>query len=64
MRESMRLGPTAPIRGATPLEDTVLGGKYAVQKGTNLLINIYVAHRDPKVWGDDVRISLRARMSI
>ncbi|KAI0694739.1 bifunctional P-450/NADPH-P450 reductase [Earliella scabrosa] len=53
MRESMRLGPTAPIRGATPLEDTVLGGKYAVEKGANLLINIYVAHRDPKVWGDD-----------
>ena len=57
MRESLRLGPTAPMRGVTPLEDTVIGGgKYAVEKGTSVLVHVYATHRDPKVWGEDVRV--------
>ena len=57
MRESLRLAPTAPARTAMPIEDTVLGGKYAVEKGTSILVNTWSAHRDPKVWGEDVRDS-------
>ena len=56
MRESLRLGPTAPARTAAAIEDTtVLGGKYAVEKDTAIMLNIMQAHRDPKVWGEDVR---------
>ncbi|RPD57416.1 bifunctional P-450/NADPH-P450 reductase [Lentinus tigrinus ALCF2SS1-7] len=53
MRESLRLGPTAPGRVVTPIEDTVLAGKYAVEKGVPIIIGIYTSHRDPKVWGED-----------
>ncbi|KAI0354817.1 fatty acid hydroxylase [Trametes cingulata] len=53
MRESLRLGPTAPARTVAPLEDTTLCGKYFVGKGTSIIINAYNTHRDPKVWGED-----------
>ncbi|KAH9850173.1 bifunctional P-450/NADPH-P450 reductase [Lenzites betulinus] len=54
LRESLRLGPTAPARTVTPLEDTTLGGgKYFVEKGTSVIINTYNAQRDTAVWGED-----------
>ncbi|KAI0329045.1 bifunctional P-450/NADPH-P450 reductase [Cubamyces sp. BRFM 1775] len=53
MRESMRLGPTAPARSVAPLEDTVIGGKYFVEKGTFITINTMITQRGPKVWGED-----------
>ncbi|CDO72208.1 hypothetical protein BN946_scf184970.g60 [Trametes cinnabarina] len=62
MRESMRLGPTAPARSVAPLEDTVIGGKYLVEKGTSIIINTYNAHRDPKVWGEDAEVFRPERM--
>ena len=55
MRESLRLGPTAPARTVMPVEDTVIGGKYAVKKGTAIIVNAWNTHRDPNVWGEDVR---------
>ena len=55
MREGLRLGPTAPGRTVGAAEDTVIGGKYAVEKGTPVFISTYTMHRDPKVWGEDVR---------
>ena len=64
MRESLRLGPTAPMRGVTPLEDTVIGGgKYAVEKGTSVLVHVYATHRDAKVWGEDVRVTKSLKRS-
>lgn len=57
MRESIRLAPTASMRSMRPLEDTILGGKYAVNKGDVLLVNTYMQHRDIGVWGNDVRSS-------
>ena len=54
MRETLRLAPTAPNRTVSPLEDTTLKGKYYVEKGTLIYMNIYNMHRDPKVWGEDV----------
>ncbi|KAI0763546.1 bifunctional P-450/NADPH-P450 reductase [Trametes elegans] len=54
MRESLRLGPTAPARTVAPLEDTFIGSKkYFVEKGTSIIINTMAAHRDPQVWGED-----------
>ena len=55
MRETLRLAPSAPVRAVTPLEDTTLGGgKYAVEKDVSITCGIYMIHRDPKVWGEDV----------
>ncbi|KAK0194657.1 fatty acid hydroxylase [Armillaria mellea] len=54
MRESLRLGPTAPSRTVAPIEDTTLGGgKYFVKAGCSIVIQIFLMHRDPKVWGED-----------
>ncbi|KAI0693861.1 bifunctional P-450/NADPH-P450 reductase [Cerioporus squamosus] len=53
MRESLRLAPTAPIRTAMPVEDTVLAGKYAVEEGATIIVDVYTAQRDPAVWGND-----------
>ncbi|KAK0486339.1 fatty acid hydroxylase [Armillaria novae-zelandiae] len=54
MRESLRLGPTAPARTVAPIEDTTLGGgKYFVKAGSSIVIQAYLMHRDPKVWGED-----------
>ena len=62
MRETLRLAPTAPGRSVAALEDTVVGGKYAIPKDTPVLISIYSVHRDPKVWGEDVNEFLPERM--
>ncbi|KAJ6522368.1 fatty acid hydroxylase [Mycena vulgaris] len=54
MRETLRLAATAPMRSTTPLEDvTIGGGKYEIKKGTNIVIQTWELHRDPKIWGDD-----------
>ncbi len=37
----------------TPLQDTVVAGKYAFAEGTGLSILLPMLHRDPTVWGDD-----------
>ena len=56
MRETLRLGPTAPARGITAIEDTIVGGKYEIKKGANVVVHLLAAHRDPKVWGEDVSV--------
>jgi cytochrome P450/NADPH-cytochrome P450 reductase len=62
MRETLRLSSTAPLRSTTSLEDTTIGGgKYAIKKGTNMVINAWELHRDPAIWGDDVRAMLVAQ---
>lgn len=55
LNESLRLWPTAPVYGVEPVEDTVVGGKYAVGKGEGLLVLIPQLHRDP-AWGDNVEL--------
>jgi len=49
MRETMRLYPTASMRMCTPLEDTVIGGKYAILKDTTIRCLLPTAMRDPSV---------------
>ncbi|KAI0671167.1 cytochrome P450 [Trametes maxima] len=50
---TLRLSPTAPARTVAPFEDTVIGGKYFVEKGASIIVNTIDCQRDPKVWGDD-----------
>jgi len=52
--ESLRLWPTAPMFTRTPLQDAVVGGRYAFPKDTGISILIPMLHRDRSVWGDDV----------
>jgi cytochrome P450/NADPH-cytochrome P450 reductase len=51
--ETLRLWPTAPAFTRTPLEDTVLGGRYAVPRRTPITVLIPALHRDTSVWGPD-----------
>ena len=51
--ESLRMWPTAPMFTCTPLQDTVVGGRYAFPEGTALSILVPMLHRDRSVWGSD-----------
>ncbi len=53
LSESLRLWPTAPALGLAPYEDEVIGGKYAIPKGTFTTVVLPALHRDKSVWGDD-----------
>ncbi|KAI0729796.1 cytochrome P450 [Fomitopsis betulina] len=54
LRETLRMGPAAPMRAVQAHEDTTIGGgKYAVKKGQTIAILTMQALRDPKVWGED-----------
>ncbi|MFF4219416.1 bifunctional cytochrome P450/NADPH--P450 reductase [Streptomyces nondiastaticus] len=55
LNESLRLWPTAPGFAVEPLQDTVIGGKYAVRKGRTLTVYTPALHRDP-AWGENVEL--------
>ncbi|MEU8547705.1 cytochrome P450 [Streptomyces roseoverticillatus] len=55
LNESLRLWPTAPGFAVEPLQDTVIGGKYAVPKGQTLAVYTPALHRDP-AWGENVEL--------
>ena len=56
LRETLRFRPPASTRSIFPAEDTTIGnGKYAVTSGDIITVNVTQVHRDPEVWGDDVR---------
>ncbi len=52
LRETLRLWPTAPAFARTPYEDTVIGNRYEIKKGEELLVLLPALHRDPAVWKD------------
>jgi cytochrome P450/NADPH-cytochrome P450 reductase len=52
LRETLRLWPTAPAFARTPYEDTIIGGRYEIKKGDELLVLLPSLHRDPAVWKD------------
>lgn len=54
MRETMRLKSTIPLFMVTPFEDEVIGGKYLIKKGTNIMVGVTNIHRDKEVYGEDV----------
>jgi cytochrome P450/NADPH-cytochrome P450 reductase len=54
LKETLRLKSTAPAFGVTPKNgDEIIGGKYKIEKGQNVMIVLDALHLDPKVWGDD-----------
>ncbi|EMD34553.1 hypothetical protein CERSUDRAFT_75518 [Gelatoporia subvermispora B] len=54
MRETLRLTPSVPQRGTSPINVTTLAdGKYTIPQGMTIVVNVSAAHRDPLVWGDD-----------
>lgn len=55
LNESLRLWPTAPAFAVEPLEDTVIGGKWAVRQGETLMVLTPALHRDP-AWGENVEL--------
>lgn len=54
LMESLRIWPTAAAFSVSPVQDTVLAGKYPLTTQDTVLILEPMLHRDPKVWGDDV----------
>ena len=60
LKEAIRLDPTAPLRSVIAEGDQVIGdGKYFIPNGHPVAINTYVSQKDPKVWGEDVRVLAR-----
>lgn len=53
MREVLRLNSPISLFGVQPREDTILGGKYPVKKGNNILLFLTKMHLDSTVYGDD-----------
>ena len=57
--------PPAAARAVSPVKDTTIGGgKYSVKAGGVILILTWNAHRDPLVYGDDVRKSLMVNLPL
>src|SRR3954451_7140594 len=48
--ETLRLWPTAPAFSRYPYQDTVIGGKYQLEKDSTNTILIGMLHRDKQVW--------------
>jgi cytochrome P450/NADPH-cytochrome P450 reductase len=51
LKEALRLQPTAPAFQKTAMKDTVLCGKYAIPKGSDVLVFLPALHRNPRFWG-------------
>ncbi|XP_077223748.1 carnosic acid synthase-like [Tasmannia lanceolata] len=52
MKETHRLHPAIPfLVPRSPSKTSVVGG-YIVPKGSKVLVNVWVIHRDPKIWKD------------
>jgi cytochrome P450 / NADPH-cytochrome P450 reductase len=50
LKETLRLWPTAPAFSVHALEDTVIGGKYAIKTDYQLLVLLPALHREKSVW--------------
>jgi cytochrome P450 / NADPH-cytochrome P450 reductase len=53
LRETLRLCSTIPAFGVEAKEDTLIGGKYFVNKGEPIISLLGKAHLDPVVYGED-----------
>ncbi|MCA1013896.1 bifunctional cytochrome P450/NADPH--P450 reductase [Bacillus stratosphericus] len=53
LNEALRLWPTAPTFSLYAKEDTVIGGKYPIQKNQSVNVLLPKLHRDQAVWGED-----------
>lgn len=53
LNEALRLWPTAPSFSLYSKEDTVIGGKYPIEKNQSVTVLLPRLHRDQTVWGED-----------
>ncbi|MGV7667652.1 cytochrome P450 [Mycobacterium kansasii] len=53
--EALRLWPTAPAYLRAARSDTVLGGRYRMNRGDWAMVLLPLLHRDPQVWADPER---------
>jgi cytochrome P450/NADPH-cytochrome P450 reductase len=53
LKEALRLDPTAPGFVKFVQRDTVIAGRYTVEKGTTLITGLRALHRNKSCWGDD-----------
>ena len=53
LNETLRLWPTAPAFSRCPYADTVIGGRYLLEKGTTAMVLVGMLHRDKQVWGEE-----------
>lgn len=54
IKETLRLNNPIPLFGVIPKEDTYLeNGRYKVNRGDVITVNLKGLHHDPKVWGAD-----------
>jgi len=51
--EALRLWPTAPGFSVYAKEDTIIGDKYLIKKGENIVVLLPQLHRDKEAWGED-----------
>jgi cytochrome P450/NADPH-cytochrome P450 reductase len=56
LKETLRLWPTAPAYSVHPYEETTIGGKYPVNKRSQIMVLIPMLHRDKTVWGERAEI--------
>jgi cytochrome P450/NADPH-cytochrome P450 reductase len=56
IRETLRFQGPINMFVVSAKEDTVIGNRYRVPKGTSLQSTMKGLHHDPKVWGDDADI--------
>jgi cytochrome P450 / NADPH-cytochrome P450 reductase len=52
LREALRLDTPIPVFSVSPVEDTIIGGKYQVRKGDDILIIPSGLHQDPEVYDE------------
>jgi cytochrome P450/NADPH-cytochrome P450 reductase len=53
LNETLRLWPTASAFSRCPYADTVIGGRYLLEKGTTAMVLVGMLHRDKQVWGEE-----------
>jgi cytochrome P450/NADPH-cytochrome P450 reductase len=56
LKESLRLWPTAPAFSLSPYKDTIIGGKYKINRNYRFSVLVPMLHRDTAVWGDQAEI--------
>ncbi|CAA7403630.1 unnamed protein product [Spirodela intermedia] len=51
VRETLRLHPVVPLFPRCPSSTCTVGG-FRIPEGTNVLVNVWEIHRDPRIWED------------
>ncbi|EFX05838.1 cytochrome p450 monooxygenase [Grosmannia clavigera kw1407] len=63
LRETLRISATIPAIMVAPHKDELIGGKYFVKAGQNVLLLFMKSHLDPAVYGEDAKEFKPERMT-